>query len=114
MRKDKQKVLDEVWDDARVQSFLAKSTPIQSGAALPGDPDFFVLRHAYQSMRPGDFERFLERFTAEGRNVGARDGKGRTLSDVIVSHAKAGPFIELLARSGSPDPATASVATSND
>ena len=66
MRKDKQKVLDEVWDDDRVRGFLTKSVPVQSGQPLPGDADFYVLRHAYQSMRPDDFERFLDYFTAAG------------------------------------------------
>ena len=96
MRKDKEKVLDEVWDEARVKSFLGKTMPSQSGKPLPGDADFYVLRHAYQSMRPGDFDRFLGHFTAEGRDVRARDGAGRTLADVIASHANAAPFVELL------------------
>lgn len=96
MRKDKQKVLDEVWDEQRVKSFLGKTVPSQSGQALPGDADFYVLRHAYQSMRPGDFDRFLGYFAAEGRDVRARDGKGRTLAEVIAAHANAQPFIELL------------------
>lgn len=96
MRKDKQKVLDEVWDDDRVKSFLAKTVPSQSGRALPGDPDFYVLRHAYQSMRPSDFARFLSYFAAAGRDVLARDGQGRTLAEAIARHANAKPFIELL------------------
>ena len=96
MRKDKQKVLDEVWDDDRVKSFLGKTAPSQSGQPLPGDADFYVLRHAYQSMRPGDFKRFLDYFEAEGHTVHAKDGKGRTLAAVIASHANAIPFIELL------------------
>lgn len=96
MRKDKQKVLDEVWDDDRVKGFLTKTAPVQSGQPLPGDADFYVLRHAYQSMRPGDFERFLDFFTAAGRDVQARDGRGRTLADAIARHVNATPFIELL------------------
>ncbi len=96
MRKDKQKVLDEVWDDDRVKSFLGKTAPRQSAAPLPGDEDFYVLRHAYQSMRPGDFERFLRFYVEQGRDVCVKDGQGRTLADVIASHSKAGPFIELL------------------
>ena len=96
MRKDKQKVLDEVWDDDRVKSFLGKTAPSQSGRPLPGDADFYVLRHAYQSMRPGDFDRFLSYYTAEGRDVEARDGRGRTLAEVISRHANAKPFVELL------------------
>ena len=96
VRKDKQKVLNEIWDDARVRSFLGKTAPSQSGRQLPGDADFYVLRHAYQSMRPDDFARFLNLYAAEGRDVAAKDGQGRTLANVIASHANAGPFIELL------------------
>ena len=96
MKKDKEKVLDEVWDEDRVRSFLGKTVPRQSGTPLPGDADFYVLRHAYQSMRPGDFDRFLGFFASQGRDVHARDGQGRTLADVIVSHTNAKPFIELL------------------
>ncbi len=95
-RPDKQKIVDEVWDDARVASFLGKDTPRQTGTDLPGDPDFYVLRHAYQNMRPHDFERFLGLYRAAGRDVNARDGDGRTLADVIQSHRHAAPFIELL------------------
>ncbi len=96
MKKDKQKVLDEVWDDARVRSFLDKTVPAQSGQAFPGDPDFHVLRHAYQSMRAEDFNRFLAYYAAGGRDVRARDGKGRTLADVISNHANSERFVELL------------------
>ena len=96
MRKDKQKVLDEVWDDERVKSFLGKTAPSQSGTPLPGDADFYVLRHAYQSMRPHDFDRFLEHYTVQGRDVRAKDGQGRTLAVAIAGHANAAPFVELL------------------
>lgn len=96
MKKDKQKVLDEVWDDDRVRSFLGKTVPSQSGTPFPGDPDFYVLRHAYQSMRAEDFDRFLAFFTAEGGDVRALDGRGRTLADVIARHANSRRFVELL------------------
>ena len=96
VKKDKQKVLDEVWDDARVRSFLGKQQPSQSGEALPGDADFYVLRHAYQSMRAADFDRFLGFYTAQGRDVRAKDGRGRTLAEAIAHHANAAPFVRLL------------------
>ena len=96
MKKDKQKVIDEVWDDARILSFLDKNVPRQSGLPFPGDPDFHVLRHAYQSMRAEDFGRFLDVYTADGRDVRARDNKGRTLAQVIAGHANSARFVELL------------------
>lgn len=95
-RKDKAKVLDEVWDDARIKSFLHKAAPQQSGVPLAGDADFFVLRHAYQAMRAEDFGRFLDYFTDEGGDVCACNGDGQTLAQYIAPHVKAGPFIELL------------------
>ena len=96
MKKDKQKVIDEVWDDDRVRSFLGKNVPRQSRSPFPGDPDFYVLRHAYQSMRAEDFGRFLDFYAADGRDVRARDNKGRTLAEAIAGHANSTRFVELL------------------
>ena len=91
MKRDKQKVVDEVWDDAQVASFLHKVAP-----DLPGDPDFHVLLFAYQSMRPGDFGRFLDCYVDAGRDVTARNGDGATMAHYLSRHANAGPYIDLL------------------
>lgn len=91
MKRDKQKVVEEVWDDARVRSFLGKMPP-----ELPGDPDFHVLLFAYRSMRADDFERFLRFFTDQGRDVCARNGDGVVLAEYIAPHSGAQPYIALL------------------
>ena len=91
MRPDKAKVVDEVWDDARIEEFLDKG-------AMGDEPgDFSVLLHAYRSMRADDFGRFLQKFTARGGNVSATDNQGRTLATVIGTHEKSQPFRDLLA-----------------
>jgi len=95
MRPDKQKVVDEVWDDERVRSFLHKP-PLGDER----DPDFSVLLFAYRSMRPEDFERFLDVFCADGRNLDARSNAGETLLDVIAGHRRAVPFREALLAAG--------------
>lgn len=99
MKRDKQKVVDEVWDDEHIASFLQKVAP-----DLPGDPDFHVLLFAYQSMRPGDFGRFLDCYVDAGRDVTARNGDGVTMARYLSRHANAGPYVDLLesaaARSG--------------
>ena len=100
MRPDKQKVIDEVWDDDRIKSFLGKSVPRQSGEHFDGDADFHVLLHAYHAMRPDDFTRFLGFFTAEGGNASARNGDGQTLAQYLTRHAKAAPFIAALEAAG--------------
>jgi len=95
MRPDKQKVIDEVWDDERIEGFLAKS-PM-------GDEqnrDYSTLLNAYRSMRPADFERFIDRFTATGRDLDAKSNEGQTLLTLIADHRHGAEFREILARHG--------------
>lgn len=104
-RPDKKQIIDEVWDDARVESFLYQQTP-------PGtniDPDFFVLWKAYQGMRENDFRRFLRFFVAAGRNLDARNEWHETLAEMIGAHRHAGPFIEALVAAGATRPASTQV-----
>ena len=95
MRPDKQKVIDEVWDDARIESFLHKQ-PMGDEPSV----DYSALLHAYRSMRASDFERFLALFVAAGRDVNARSRAGSTLLDTIADHRHAGPFRALLEAHG--------------
>jgi hypothetical protein len=96
-RPDKPKVVDEVWDDDRIASFLH---------ADPTDPcvDFYVLLKAYQGMRAHDFERFISFYVEAGRDLDARDERGQTLVEVITPHRHAGPFIERLLAAGAAPP----------
>ncbi len=95
MRPDKQKVIDEVWDDERIESFLGK-TPMGDEE----NPDYSVLLNAYRSMRPGDFERFIERFTALGRDLDAKSNDGQTLLALIADHRHSEPFRDILRSKG--------------
>ena len=95
-RPDKQKIVDEVWDDDRVRSFLNTSVPRQSGEPLPGDRDYYILLRAYQAMRIHDFERFLSFFVAEGGDLHCENGKGQTISEYLKTHRKATPFLEAI------------------
>ncbi len=91
MRPDKQKVVDEVWDDARIRGFLDKA-PLGEGV----DPDFSALLYAYRSMRPADFRVFIDWFVAAGRNLDARDETGATLAELIAAHRRSRPFRRIL------------------
>lgn len=91
MRPDKAKVVDEIWDEARIDSFLDKNAMGDENA------EFSTLLNAYRSMRAEDFARFIARFTEKGGNVDAKSNDGRTLAQVIVNHEKATPFKEILA-----------------
>jgi hypothetical protein len=94
VRPDKQKVVDEVWDEARIESFLHKP-PLGDE-----DPEFSVLLHAYRSMRPDDFQRFITLFKQAGRDVGARSHAGQSLLDVLAHHRHAEPFRQILTAAG--------------
>ena len=51
-------------------------------------------------MRPGDFERFLLRFTAQRRDINARSNAGQTLLATIAHHRHGAPFSKLLVSHG--------------
>ena len=91
MKRDKEKVVDEVWDDEQVAAFLHKVPP-----DLPGDPDFHVLLFAYRGMRADDFARFLDLYVDAGRDVAAKNGNGVTVAGYLARHDRAGPYIALL------------------
>ena len=95
MRPDKEKVVDEIWDDERIESFLNKS-PMGDER----DPDYSTLLYAYRSMRPGDFDRFMVKFVALGKDIDAISNAGATLYRLIEDHRHAGPFREILQRHG--------------
>ncbi len=96
IRRDKAKVIDEVWTDARVKEFLDTITPAQSSESFPGDRDFYVLLRAYQAMRIEDFSKFLSYFIQAGGNIHATNGRQQTISTFISSHRKAKPFIKAI------------------
>ncbi|MBH81122.1 MAG: hypothetical protein CMQ49_11500 [Gammaproteobacteria bacterium] len=91
MRPDKAKVVDEIWDQERIRSFLDKA-PMGEEA----DPDYSVLLYAYRSMRPDDFRGFLDMFCKQGRNLNARSNTGLTLLQTIAHHRKAAEFRSII------------------
>jgi hypothetical protein len=94
LKKDKAKVLDEVWTEQRVKDFLA----VQPAEDV--EADFHVLLKAYQSMRLENFEEFITLFVAEGRNINATNPRGETALSIIRQHKKATEYVEILVNNG--------------
>jgi hypothetical protein len=90
LKKDKQKVLDEVWTEQRVKDFLDVK-PVDNV-----EVDFHVLLKAYQSMRLENFEEFVGFFVAEGRNINATNPQGETVLSIIKQHRNSGEYAEVL------------------
>ncbi len=94
MRKDKEKVLDEVWTEDHVRSFLK----VRSHDGT--DEDFHMLLKAYQSMRASDFELFVQFFRDENRNVNATGRDGRTVLDIVSTHRHGADYTDILKAAG--------------
>ncbi len=94
MRKDKEKVLDEVWTDERVRSFLEVRSHDDVAT------DFHTLLKAYQSMRADDFAKFIGYFCAEGRDLNCTNPAGETVLSIVESHRKGGDYASVLRNAG--------------
>ena len=94
MRKDKEKVLDEVWTEDHVKSFL------QVRPHDGSDENFHMLLKAYQSLRADDFELFVGFFTAEKRDITATGKDGRSVLDIVKGHRHGAEYAEILVAAG--------------
>jgi hypothetical protein len=94
MPKDKKTVLDEVWTEDHVKSFLNSKS--YDGTA----EDFHMLLKAYQSMRVDDFELFVDFFREAGRDVNATGKDGRTVLEIISTHRRGTEYAEVLKAAG--------------
>ena len=94
MKRDKEKVLDEVWTEDRVREFLH----VEAKAGV--DPDFHRLLKAYQSMRADDFELFIGMFLQAGGNINAVDGIGRSVLSYAKEHRNSEDYVAALQANG--------------
>lgn len=94
MKKDKKQVIDEVWTEDHVRSFL--NVRSYDGT----DEDFHMLLKAYQAMRTSDFELFVGFFLEQGRNLDAAGRDGRTVLDIIATHRHGTEYAAILQRAG--------------
>jgi hypothetical protein len=94
VKKDKEKVVDEVWTEERVRSFL----DVKSYNAV--DTDFHMLLKAYQSMRADDFEKFIGFFLTDGRDLNATNPAGESVLSIVKQHRRSEDYVSLLRSAG--------------
>ena len=90
LKKDKEKVLGEVFDDERVKSFLEYEAP--TGVST----DFHLLEKAYRGMNIANFVTFLNFFTEAGRDLNATNPEGKTLTAVANEHGHGEVYVKAL------------------
>lgn len=94
LKKDKQKVLGEIFDDARVKSFLTMEGRDDC------DIDFLRLERAYRSMNAENFTTFLKFFIEAGYNINAKGPQDMNLLQITAQHAQAHEYNEALKKAG--------------
>jgi hypothetical protein len=80
LRKDKEKVLGEIFDEERIKTFLEFTAPTGVNA------DFHLLEKAYRGMRGENFATFVHLFQEAGRDLNAVGPEGKTFLQVVKAH----------------------------
>ncbi|QKX17508.1 PA4642 family protein [Microbulbifer sp. YPW1] len=94
LKKDKQKILGEVFDDERIAGFLV-------GEAPEGfNRDFYLLERAYRGMKAENFETFVRMFKEQGLDLDSQSPEGQTLLARISEHAQGDDYAEILRAAG--------------
>jgi len=94
LKKDKQKVLGEVFDDDRIKTFLQFDPP--QGI----NKDFHLLEKAYRGMKVENFATFVEFFLADGRDLNAKNSDGKSLLNIVQEHRHGSEYADLLKGKG--------------
>ena len=94
LRKDKEKVLGEIFDEARIKTFLEYTAP--SGV----NTDFHSLEKAYRGMRGENFETFVNLFIEAGKDLNAIGPEGKTFFQTIKTHRNSDEYVIALEKAG--------------
>ncbi|KUJ83273.1 hypothetical protein AWR36_005180 [Microbulbifer flavimaris] len=94
LKKDKQKVLGEVFDDERIAGFLVGEAPEGRNR------DYYLLERAYRGMKSENFATFIQLFLAHGGDINARNAEGQTFLARIAEHRQSNDYAEVLRSAG--------------
>ena len=90
LKKDKQKVLGEVFDDERIKTFL------EYEAYGDTNPDYHLLEKAYRGMKADNFSTFLQFFVEEGHDINAINQQGHSFLHTISTHRQSEDYIHAM------------------
>lgn len=100
MKKDKQKVIDEILNDERLQALITAIPEPDRSAKFR---DHRILLRAYRHLRADDFSRFIAIFQAAGLNLNGKDEAGKTVLQTISGHDHSSLYLEALVTAGAED-----------
>ena len=94
LKKDKQKVLGETFDDERVRGFLE----IVDRDGI--NSDYARLERAYRSMKSDNFATFIGFFNTEHCDINAKSPRGFSLLQEIQTHQQSTDYCAALRAGG--------------
>lgn len=94
LKKDKQKVLGEVFDDERIKSFLEYPAPAHI------NHDYHLLEKAYRGMKEENFETFIKFFLDAGYDLNSKGPEGITFLQTIKAHRLSDDYVVALEKAG--------------
>lgn len=94
LKKDKQKVLGEIFDDERIKTFLDFEAPEGINA------DFHLLEKAYRGMNIDNFNTFLTFFQEQSRDINAANPEGKNLLTLARQHRHGEEYVAALLEHG--------------
>ncbi len=94
LKKDKQKVLGETFDDERIKTFLHHKAHGDTNS------DFHLLEKAYRGMKADNFATFIDFFLNAGHDINAKNNDGMSFLQVIKQHRHAGNYLNILTSRG--------------
>jgi hypothetical protein len=93
-KKDKEKVLGEVFDDERIKTFF----DYEAYGEL--NTDYHMLEKAYRGMKADNFSTFLTFFIERNHDINATNKEGKTFLKSIDSHTQGNDYISALKQHG--------------
>lgn len=94
LRKDKEKVLGEIFTEEKIKVFFDYTPP----AGVNGD--YHLLEKAYRGMRGENFETFIKFFLENGRDINATGPEGKTILQTVKSHRNGEEYALVLEKAG--------------
>ena len=94
LKKDKEKVLGEFFDDERIRSFFEYESNDTENA------DFHLLEKAYRGMIAENFGTFVRFFLEAEKDINACNHTGDTFLHTIKTHKQAEEYINILEKAG--------------
>lgn len=94
LKKDKQKVLGEHFDDERIKTFLEVEP--YGGVSR----DYCALERAYRGMIAENFATFVGFFKEAGMDLNATNPEGKTLLQIAKTHRNSEAYVAALMAAG--------------